>query len=168
MNNPFAPDVHDKVNAVTPNPNTAFVYDERLSAPRVWRLIAGLFGLSIALVFLPYGLIAALVALVAGTCLAGSYVSGQGSARIRVTSDLLVVGDVRIPLNALGEAEVLDGEEARAWRTHKADLRAHMVMRSYIRTAVRAEVLDPDDPTPYVYVSTRTPERLAKVINSGS
>ncbi|MFC4472229.1 DUF3093 domain-containing protein [Streptomyces xiangluensis] len=139
-------------------------YDERLTAPRSWWAIAVLFGLSMALVFMPYGPIAALIALVAGTCLAGLFVSSQGSMRIRVTNGLLVAGDARIPLNALGEPQVLEGEEARAWRTYKADMRAFMVMRSYITTAVRVEIVDPDDPTPYLYLSTRTPDRLAKAI----
>ncbi|WP_328353916.1 DUF3093 domain-containing protein [Streptomyces sp. NBC_00457] len=143
-------------------------YDERLTAPASWWVIAALFGLSLALVFLPYGTIAALLALTAGTCLAGVHVSSQGSMRIRVTDRLLVVGDARIPLDVLGEPQVLRGEEARAWRTYKADLRAFMVMRSYITAAVRVEILDPDDPTPYLYVSTRTPDRLAEVIREKS
>ncbi|WP_413098634.1 hypothetical protein [Streptomyces sp. Inha503] len=46
-------------------------YDERLTAPRTWRLIAALFGLAVGLVFLPYGVVAALITLVAGACLAG-------------------------------------------------------------------------------------------------
>ncbi|MER6087462.1 DUF3093 domain-containing protein [Streptomyces bluensis] len=146
-------------------PTSRIIYDERLTAPRSWWGISALFGLSMALVFLPYGLIAALVALTIGTCLAGMYVSGQGSARIRVTSDTLFVADARIPLSALGKAEVLDGEEARAWRTYKADLRAFSMMRGFIPTAVRVEVLDPDDPTPYLYLSTRTPDRLAEAIS---
>lgn len=39
-------------------------------------------------------------------------------------------------------------------------------MRGFIGTAVRVEVLDPDDPTPYVYLSTRTPDRLAEAISA--
>ncbi|MES4828099.1 DUF3093 domain-containing protein [Streptomyces anthocyanicus] len=141
-------------------------YDEHLTAPRTWWAISLLFGLSMAAIFLPFGLIAALTALVAGTGLAGFHVSSQGSLRIRVIAGLLVAGEARIPLSALGEPEVLDGEEARAWRTYKANMRAYMVMRSYITTAVRVEVVDPDDPTPYVYLSTRSPERLAEAIRS--
>ncbi|ALV33197.1 DUF3093 domain-containing protein [Streptomyces sp. CdTB01] len=143
---------------------TRLVYDERLTAPRTWWLIAVLFGLSLALVFMPYGLIAALIALMIGTCLAGMYVSAQGSTRIRVTEDTLFVSDARIPLAALGQPEVLEGEEARAWRTYKADLRSFMVMRSFLPSAVRVEVVDPDDPTPYLYLASRTPERLAAAL----
>ncbi|GCB51284.1 DUF3093 domain-containing protein [Streptomyces sp. NL15-2K] len=147
-------------------PTSRLVYDERLTAPKAWWAIAVLFGLSLALIFLPYGTIAALITLSIGTCLAGMYVSAQGSARIRVTGDTLFVTDARIPLTALGQPKVLDGEEARAWRTYKVDLRAFMVMRSFITTAVRVEIVDPDDPTPYLYLSTRTPDRLAEAIGT--
>ncbi|WP_031110049.1 DUF3093 domain-containing protein [Streptomyces sp. NRRL S-146] len=145
-------------------PTSRLIYDERLTAPKSWWAIATLFGLSTAAIFMPYGLIAALIALAIGTCLAATYVSAQGSTRIRVTEDTLYVADARIPLSALGQPEVLQGEEARAWRTYKADLRAFMVMRSFIPGAVRVEVLDPGDPTPYLYLSTRMPDQLAKAI----
>ncbi|MFB7222118.1 DUF3093 family protein [Streptomyces sp. NPDC056227] len=39
---------------------------------------------------------------------------------------------------------------------------------SCIPTAVRVEVVDPDDPTPYVYVSTRTPQLLAEAIRGSA
>ncbi|KOG90411.1 membrane protein, partial [Streptomyces varsoviensis] len=63
-----------------------------------------------------------------------------------------------------GTPEPLDAEEARAWRSYKADPRAFMLLRSYIPTALRVEVTDPADPTPYVYLSTRSPERLAAAL----
>jgi hypothetical protein len=78
-----------------------------------------------------------------------------------VVGDALIAGEARIPVAALGEAEVLDPEEAQAWRTRKADTRAFMLLRAYIRTALRVQVTDPEDPTPYLYLSTREPERLA-------
>ncbi|MGW5650594.1 DUF3093 domain-containing protein [Streptomyces humi] len=143
------------------------VYDERLTAPNTWWVIADLFGVSMALIFFPYGPVAALIALTLGACLAGMYVSAQGSTRIRVTGDTLFVADARIPLTALGRPEVLEGEEARAWRTYKTDLRAYMVMRSFLPSAVRVEVIDPDDPTPYLYLATRSPERPAEALGKG-
>jgi hypothetical protein len=36
-----------------------------------------------------------------------------------------------------------------------------MLLRSYVKTAVRVEVVDPQDPHPYLYLSSRHPERLA-------
>lgn len=115
---------------------------------------------------LPLGLLAMLCGLVAATALAGVCVSTYGSVRVRVVADSLVLGDARIPLSALGEAEALAEEEALAWRRHKADPRAHMLLRGYVPTAVRIEVTDPADPTPYLYVSTRHPGSLVAALRS--
>lgn len=93
-------------------------------------------------------------------------VSSYGSVRIRVVADSLVAGDARIPLSALGGAVALDEEEARAWRTYKADARAFMLLRGYIPTAVRVDVTDPADPTPYLYLSTREPEALIAALSA--
>ncbi|MFG2996542.1 DUF3093 domain-containing protein [Streptomyces sp. NPDC048340] len=141
-------------------------HDERLTAPRSWWVIAVLAGLACALMLLPLGTLPLLVGLVGGSALTGLLVSSYGSARVRVVNGALAAGEARIPVAALGEPEVLDAEEARAWRTYKADTRAFMLMRSYVPTAVRVEVTDPADPTPYVYVSTREPQALASAIRA--
>ncbi len=141
-------------------------HDERLTAPRSWWVIAVLIGLACALMLLPLGSLALLAGLVGGTALAGLAVSSYGSARVRVVNGSLAAGDARIPVAALGEPEILDAEESAAWRTYKADTRAFMFMRSYVPTAVRVEVTDPADPTPYVYVSTREPQALASAIRA--
>ncbi|WP_030563229.1 DUF3093 domain-containing protein [Streptomyces aureocirculatus] len=141
-------------------------YEERLTAPRSWWLVSVLVGLAAALTMLPFGTLPLLGGLVGGTALAAVLTSAYGSVRIRVVAGSLVAGDAKIPVTALGEAEPLDEAEARAWRSHKADPRAFMVLRSYIPTALRVEVTDPEDPTPYVYVSTRHPEALAAALNA--
>ncbi|MEV7103908.1 DUF3093 domain-containing protein [Streptomyces atroolivaceus] len=143
---------------------SAPAFDERLTAPRTWWLIAIGIGVACALMLLPLGALPMLGGLVAGTAAACAAVSSYGSARIRVVAGALVAGDARIPLEALGDAEVLDGEEARAWRSYKADPRAFMLLRSYVPTAVRVKVTDPDDPTPYVYLSTREPQALVAAL----
>lgn len=141
-------------------------YDERLTAPRSWWLISALVGVSGALMLLPLGPLPALAGLVGGAAVAAVLVSMYGALRVRVVAASLVAGDARIPVRALGEAYALDEEEARAWRTFKADPRAHMVLRSYVPTAVRVEISDPSDPTPYVYVSTREPRRLIEALEA--
>ncbi|CAM5376833.1 DUF3093 domain-containing protein [Streptomyces atroolivaceus] len=143
---------------------SAPAFDERLTAPRTWWLIAIGIGVACALMLLPLGALPMLGGLVAGTAAACAAVSSYGSARIRVVAGALVAGDARIPLEALGDAEVLDGEEARAWRSYKADPRAFMLLRSYVPTAVRVKVTDPADPTPYVYLSTREPQALVAAL----
>ncbi|MEE1751610.1 DUF3093 domain-containing protein [Streptomyces sp. SP18CS02] len=145
-------------------PASAPRYDERLTAPRSWWVIAALIGISGGLVMLPLGPVPMLGGLIGAAALASVAVSSYGSARIRVVAGSLVAGDARIPLSALGEPEVLDAEEARAWRSYKADARAFMLLRGYVPTALRVEVTDPDDPTPYVYLSTRDPRALAAAL----
>jgi hypothetical protein len=139
-------------------------YDERLTVPRSWWVLAIGVGVSMALIFFPFGPLASLAGLVAGAALSMMAVSSYGSARIRVVAGSLVAGKARIPLEALGETEVLDVTEAVAWRQYKADPRAFMLLRSYVPTALKVMVTDPTDPTPYLYLSTRTPQRLAEAL----
>ncbi|MFC9459102.1 DUF3093 domain-containing protein [Streptomyces sp. NPDC058430] len=139
-------------------------FEERLTAPRSWWLVSLLLGVACALILLPFGTLPLLGGLVGGTAAAAVVTSSYGSVRIRVVADSLVAGDAKIPLSALGDAEILDAEGARAWRTHKADPRAFMLLRSYVPTALRVDVIDPQDPTPYVYLSTRDPQGLAKAL----
>ncbi|MFE2285270.1 DUF3093 domain-containing protein [Streptomyces sp. NPDC059443] len=141
-------------------------HDERLTAPRAWWAIAVLTGLACALILMPLGTMPLLAGLVGGTALTGLLVSSYGSQRVRVVGGALAAGEARIPVTALGDPEALEPEEARAWRTYKADMRAFMLMRSYVTTAVRVEVTDPTDPTPYVYVSTREPQALVAAIRA--
>ncbi|MER5541208.1 DUF3093 domain-containing protein [Streptomyces sp. NPDC002589] len=145
---------------------SATPYDERLTTPRSWWLISFLVGVSFALILLPFGTLPLLGGLVGGTAAAAVVASAYGSLRIRVVGDSLIAGEAKIPVSALGTAEVLDAEEARAWRTYKADTRAFLLLRAYIPTALKVEVTDPDDPTPYLYLSTREPERLAAAIEA--
>ncbi|MEF3119055.1 DUF3093 domain-containing protein [Streptomyces chrestomyceticus] len=141
-------------------------YEERLTAPRSWWVIAGLIGVACALMLLPLGTLPMLGGLIGGAALSAVAVSAYGSVRIRVVGDSLIAGDARIPVSALGQARALDAEEAVAWRTHKADTRAFMLLRSYVPTAVRVEITDPADPTPYAYLSTREPERLVAALTA--
>lgn len=115
---------------------------------------------------LPFGTLPLLGGLVGGTAVAAVAASSYGSIRIRVVGDALIAGEAKIPVAALGEAEILNAEEARAWRTYKADTRAFMLLRSYIPTALRVQVTDPEDPTPYLYLSTREPEQLVAALES--
>ncbi|KRV51527.1 hypothetical protein AQ490_01300 [Wenjunlia vitaminophila] len=139
-------------------------YEERLTVSRSWWVIALVTGACLGLVVLPLGTVPALLGLVGGVVAAAVAVSAYGSARIRVVQGSLVAGPARVPAYALGEAQALDPQEATAWRSHRADPRAFMLLRAYIPTAVRVEIVDPEDPTPYLYLSTRHPERLVAAL----
>ncbi|MFF6783971.1 DUF3093 family protein [Streptomyces sp. NPDC012510] len=145
---------------------SASSYEERLTAPLSWWLVCFLTGVSMALVLLPFGTLPLLGGLVGGTAVAAVVTSSYGSVRIRVVGDSLIAGEAKIPVSALGEPEVLDRAEAQAWRTHKANPHAFMLLRAYIPTALRIPVTDPADPTPYLYLSTRDPKHLAAALET--
>jgi hypothetical protein len=139
----------------------AAAYREQLRAPASWYFIGFLFGLALACILLWFGPWQALAGLVGGTVVSAYAVQAYGRVAIVLSGGRLDAGPASLPLDALGEASVLDAERARALRMHEGDPRAFMLLRSYVRTAVRVEVVDPTDPHPYLYLSTRHPEQLA-------
>jgi hypothetical protein len=139
-------------------------YREQLSAPLSWYLIGVLFGVAFGIIFLVVGPWPALAGLLGGSALAVWTVAAYGRVSIRLDEGGLSAGPASLPLSALGEARALNPEQARALRTQDADPRAFMLLRSYVKTAVRVEVIDPRDPHPYLYLSSRHPERLAATI----
>lgn len=139
----------------------AAAYREQLRAPASWYFIGFLFGLALACILLWFGPWQSLAGLAGGTVVSAFVVRAYGRVAIELTGARLVAGPASLPLDALGEASALNAERARALRTHEADPRAFMLLRSYVRTAVRVEVVDPTDPHPYLYLSTRHPEQLA-------
>ena len=149
----------------TPAPR-ATAYSERLTAPAAyWAVTLGA-GVMVGLVFLRVSLPAAVIGVVAGAALCGALVVAYGRVGVCVRDGHLEAGTARLPLTALGEVTVLDAEAARRLRTTEADVRAFMLLRSYVSTAVKVDVTDPADPTPYLYLSTRRPERLAEVLST--
>jgi hypothetical protein len=136
-------------------------YREQLSAPASWYFIGFLFGLALACIFLFLGPWQALAGLVGGTLLTAWAVAVYGRVVIELNGDELKAGPATLPLAALGEARALTAEAARGLRMHEGDPRAFMLLRSYVKTAVRVEVIDPQDPHPYLYLSSRQPEKLA-------
>ncbi|MFJ5927333.1 DUF3093 domain-containing protein [Kitasatospora sp. NPDC092948] len=144
------------------------MYEERLTVPRSWWLLPVALGLSLGLILLRFSGLGALIGLVVGVAAGAAALSSYGSARIRVVQGSLVAGQARIPVSALGEAEVLNPKEAVAWRSVKADPRAFMLLRSYVPTALKVAVTDPADPTPYLYLSTRSPQRLADALGEAA
>lgn len=89
-----------------------------------------------------------------------------GDARIVVADGWLRVGRAKIEAHHIGGASALDTHET--WRVAgpDADARAFLMLRPYLRRAVRIDLSDPADPTPYWLVSSRHPEALAGAVNA--
>jgi hypothetical protein len=139
-------------------------YREQLRAPASWYFIGFLFGIGLACIFFWFGPYASLAGLVGGTLLSAWVVAAYGNVGIELAAENLKAGPATLPLSALGTASALSAEKARALRMHEGDPRAFMLLRSYVKTAVRVEVVDPQDPHPYLYLSSRRPEKLAAAV----
>ena len=87
-----------------------------------------------------------------------------GSPRVTVADGMLRAGRARIEAAHLGAVEALEAEEA--WRAAgpEADARAYLLIRPYLKRAVKVEITDPADPAPYWLVGTRHPKTLAAAI----
>jgi Protein of unknown function (DUF3093) len=140
-------------------------YDERLVVPVRWWLLATLFVATLLVAFLvstpawvALGCTAVLVVLVVAVFV------GYGRARVRVADGVLEAGQARIPVRHLGAVQALDAEATRAQAGRDADARAYLLIRPYLRQAVRIDIEDPADPTPYWLVGTRHAERLTAAL----
>lgn len=142
-------------------------YDERLTVPLRWWVQGIMFVATLWLAMivsmpaaLAWGLTAAMVVLLALAF------NAYGSARIVVADGALRAGRARIEAGYLGAVESLDPEAARRAAGMEADARAYLVLRPYLKRAVRVRIDDPADPAPYWLLSTRHPDRLAAAITA--
>jgi hypothetical protein len=87
-----------------------------------------------------------------------------GRIRVRFGPDELRVDDATLPVWAIASATPLDAAGRRDLLGVDADPMAFVVLRSWIPGGVRIDLADPADPTPYWFVSTRHPERLADAV----
>jgi hypothetical protein len=140
-------------------------YDERLGVPLRW-WVQGVMLVATLWLALVVALPAALawgftgVALVLLALLLVSY----GNARVRVEDGWFRAGRARIEGVHLGAVAALDPEESRRVAGPEADARAYLLLRPYLKRAVKVEITDPADPAPYWLVGTRRPDRLASAL----
>lgn len=87
-----------------------------------------------------------------------------GAARIEVGGGELRAGRAHVPLRFVGEPEPLDAAATRRAAGVEADARAYLLLRPYLKRAVRVPITDPADPTPYWLLSTRRPGAVADAI----
>jgi Protein of unknown function (DUF3093) len=142
-------------------------YRERLGVPLRWwvqgtMLVASLW---LALVVAVPGPIAWVVSGCALALLV-AMLAAYGAARIEVGPSGFRAGRARIALEHLGGATALDAEETRRTAGPDADARAYLLLRPYLKRAVRVEITDPADPTPYWLVCSRHPETLAGALTN--
>ena len=86
----------------------------------------------------------------------------MGSTKVEVSGGELRAGDAHIPLDLLGDAEIIAPEDRRKAMGPHLDPAAYVVHPG----GVRIDLDDPDDPTPYWMISTRRPDELVAAIKS--
>lgn len=140
-------------------------YDERLGVPLRWwvqgTMLVATFWLAVV-VAVP-GLVAWVVTALALGLLTLAFLS-FGSARLTVRDGVFRAGRAHIAATHVGTATPLDAEATRRTAGVEADARAYLLLRPYLKRAVRVEITDPRDPAPYWLVSTRHPEELARAL----
>jgi hypothetical protein len=141
-------------------------YQERLSVPLRWwvqgtMLVASLW---LAVVVATPAAVAWSVTAVAMLLLGGGLLS-YGGVRLTVADGVFHAGRAHIEARHLGTVEALDAEQTRRTAGPEANARAYLVLRPYLKRAVKVEITDPADPTPYWLVSSRRPEDLAGALS---
>jgi hypothetical protein len=142
-------------------------YEERLWAPFGWWAVPTVLAVALGVAFgyplgLPAGLVAGLVA--EGLVV---WVLVRTAARVEVDPTSLRAGRAVLPLDVARGVRALDAGQAALLRGRDADPRAYLLLRPWLPLAVRVDLADPRDPTPYWYVSTRHPDRLARAVAQG-
>jgi hypothetical protein len=142
-------------------------FDERLwPSPTGWIAVPALAAM-LGIALWPVGTGAGLAAAIVGLVLAG-VVAVRSATRVRVQDGELRAGSAHIPLTLLRAPQSLDADATRHALGPGLDARAHLCLRGWVRTAVRVELDDPADPTPYWIVSTRRPEALVAALGGGA
>lgn len=136
---------------------TSQQYVERLTpAPWVWAGVLPVAASSGLVVLTAFGARVAVPVAVA-TVLVVSWALLRSSAVVRIGDGVLVAGRARIDVAQLGALRELDEAQMSALRGPRADARAYLCQRGWIRAGFAVEVADPADPTPFWLVSSRHP-----------
>jgi hypothetical protein len=156
------PDVPGGAPLPAPVP-TSTVYSERLTLGVLGWVLLIAFASMLAIAFVPVDV--RLAVLIGSAALVGGvFVLVSTAPVVRVDGTTLQAGRARIPLTLVGGVSALDAAAARVELGPRLDARAYLCLRGWIQTAVRVELVDPLDPTPYWIVSTRHPHALAAAL----
>lgn len=140
-------------------------YTERLRAPAaLWLLglVSALIFASTAWAGFSVPVAIASYAVICGGCAATLLVWGH--VRIEVSGGELRAGAAVLPLALAGEVAALDEAQTRALRGPRADPRAFLLSRPYLKLAVYVEVSGEHQGRPYWLIGTRRPAELAAAI----
>ena len=85
---------------------------------------------------------------------------------IRVDESYLYVGTAKIEHSFIGSTTALNPSELKLIRTRDADPSAYLAIRFWASKAIKVEVHDSRDTTPYWLISSKSPHRLVEALKS--
>ena len=85
---------------------------------------------------------------------------------IRVGKTTLSVGRASIPRQLVGKIDEITKDQIFQERGPRLDPAAYKVFQGTVKAAIKIEIKDPNDPTPYWIISTRKPSQLATVLKA--
>ncbi|MEY5030329.1 MAG: hypothetical protein RLZZ334_276 [Actinomycetota bacterium] len=85
---------------------------------------------------------------------------------IHMDESFLYVGQAKIERTYIGSAIALNNAELKLIRTRDADPSAYLAIRFWASKAVKVEVSDNRDTTPYWLISSKNPQRLVEALKS--
>lgn len=144
-------------------------YRERLSVPVSWWIIATALVITLFVItYVPVGSFGGAFVGGLAALLVVLFFLQYGAAVVEVDGERLRAGRAVIGRAHLGKVEALTGDDARHAFGRDCDPKAYLLLRSYVRGAVRVEITDPRDPAPYWVIATRRPDRLAAALTGNS
>ena len=143
-------------------PVTAPFHERLWPGPAGWLVAAGL-GALVGLVLFPVSIALAWGVGAAAVVLA-LVVAAALTPQVAIAGGELRAGSAHIPVDLLGRATPLSGDALRSALGPDLDARAFVCLRGWVHSAVRVELCDPQDPTPYWIVSTRRPGELVAAL----
>jgi hypothetical protein len=143
------------------------LYRERLTVPLPWWLLGAGFVIAVWWAFFVAtpAWTTWLSTLIAAAIVGGGLVA-YGSKVISVDAAAFHVGAAHLPREFVGNVEAVEGEAVRRLLGVEADATAYVVYRAYVSGAVKVQVADARDRTPYWVISTRHPSALAESLRT--
>jgi hypothetical protein len=85
---------------------------------------------------------------------------------IKIADGELRVANISLPTEVLTKCEIFHGADAFAERGPRLNPRAARLLIGDIDPVVKITITDPNDPTPYLLLSTRRPEMLRDALEA--